>query len=555
MERLYHPRDRKPPVTIETILSDATMLARSAAAPWWKGAVIYQIYPRSFADSNGDGIGDLAGITAHLGHVASLGVDAIWLSPFFTSPMHDFGYDIADYRDVDPIFGTLADFDALVTRAHGLGLKVIIDQVYSHTSDAHAWFAESRSSRENAKADWYVWADARPDGSPPSNWQSVFGGPAWRWDARRGQYHLHNFLPSQPDLNVHSAAVQEALLATARFWLDRGVDGFRIDAINFAMHDPFLRDNPPAPDNHKRTRPFDFQQHIYNQSHPDIPGFLARIRALTDSYGDRFTVAEVGGDDSEAEMKAFTANARHLDSAYGFNFLYADALTARLVRESVEQWPDAPGLGWPSWAFSNHDAPRAVSRWAAPADRERFAAMAMLLLVALRGNIFVYQGEELGLPQAEIGFDHLRDPEAIANWPLTLGRDGARTPMPWRADAPNAGFSAVMPWLPLGDCHAARAVDVQDADPQSMLAVTRRMIALRKVSPALRLGDITVLAADDSLLVFERAVPEQRLRCLFNLGQTVLPTGLEPAWHRVEASGGADLEWLPPLSGLIVEAV
>ena len=393
--------------------------------------------------------------------------------------------------------------------------------------------------------------DAKPDGSPPSNWQSVFGGPAWRWDARRGQYHLHNFLPSLPDLNVHSPAVQEALLATARFWLDRGVDGFRIDAINFAMHDPLLRDNPPAPGNRKRTRLFDFQQHIYNQSHPDIPGFLARIRALTDSYGDRFTVAEVGGDDSEAEMKAFTANARHLDSAYGFNFLYADTLTARLVRESVEQWPDAPGLGWPSWAFSNHDAPRAVSRWAAPADRERFAAMAMLLLVALRGNIFVYQGEELGLPQAEIGFDHLRDPEVIANWPLTLGRDGARTPMPWHADAPNAGFSAVVPWLPLGGGHAARAVDVQDADPQSMLG----MIAARKASPALRLGDITVLAADDGLLVFERAVPEQRLRCLFNLGHKALPTGLGPDWHSVEASGGADLEWLPPLSGLIVEAV
>ena len=530
-----------------------------ATAPWWQGAVIYQIYPRSFADSNGDGIGDLAGITAHLDHVASLGVDAIWLSPFFTSPMHDFGYDIADYRDVDPIFGTLADFDALVARAHDLGLKVIIDQVYSHTSDQHAWFQESRSSRNNAKADWYVWADAKPDGTPPSNWQSVFGGPAWRWDARRGQYYLHNFLAAQPDLNVHNPAVQAALLATARFWLDRGVDGFRIDAINFAMHDPFLRDNPPALGNHQRTRSFDFQQHLYNQSHPDIPSFLARLRALTDSYGAKgspiFTVAEVGGDDSEAEMKAFTADGRHLDSAYGFNFLYADTLTARLVRESIEQWPDTPGLGWPSWAFSNHDAPRAVSRWAAPADHDRFAAMAMLLLVALRGNIFVYQGEELGLPQADIAFEHLQDPEAIANWPLTLGRDGARTPMPWRADAPNAGFSRAAPWLPVAAGHTARAVDRQEGDPTSMLAVSRRIIGLRRTYPALRIGDISVVAADDGLLVLDRTVPGQRLRCLFNLGQTVLPSGLGPDWRLIEATGGADLQVLPPLSGLLVEAI
>ena len=219
-----------------------------AQRAWWRGAAIYQVYPRSFADSNGDGVGDLPGITAHLEHIASLGVAAIWLSPFFTSPMKDFGYDISDYRDVDPVFGTLADFDRLVERAHQLGLKVIIDQVFSHTSDRHAWFQESRSSRDNSKADWYVWADAKPDGSPPSNWQSVFGGPAWAWDARRGQYYLHNFLTEQPDLNVHNTTVQDALLDCATFWLDRGVDGFRLDAINYVMHDPALRDNPPAPE-------------------------------------------------------------------------------------------------------------------------------------------------------------------------------------------------------------------------------------------------------------------------------------------------------------------
>ena len=296
--------------------------AAAKDAQWWRGAAIYQIYPRSFMDSNGDGIGDLPGIASKLDHVAGLGVDAIWISPFFASPMKDFGYDVSDYCDVDPIFGSLADFDAVVLRAHTLGLKLIIDQVYSHTSDEHAWFTESRSSRDNGKADWYVWADAKPDGSPPSNWQSVFGGPAWTWDARRRQYYLHNFLSSQPQLNVHNTLVQDALLDVARFWLDRGVDGFRIDALNFAMHDPQLRDNPPAvATNRTRSRPFDFQQRIHNQSHADIPKFIERIRQVTDSYDAIFTVAEVGGDEAEQEMKAFTQGSTHLNSAYGFNFL------------------------------------------------------------------------------------------------------------------------------------------------------------------------------------------------------------------------------------------
>lgn len=487
--------------------------------PWWRGAAIYQIYPRSFADSNGDGIGDLAGITAHLDYVAALGVDGVWLSPFFASPMKDFGYDVSDYRAVDPIFGTLADFDALVARAHALGLKIIIDQVYSHTSDAHAWFAESRADRSNPKHDWYVWADAKADGSPPNNWQSVFGGPAWTWDARRGQYYMHNFLSAQPQLNLHTPAVQDAVLDVARFWLDRGVDGFRIDAINFAMCDPELRDNPPAPaTNGVRTRPFDFQRHVHNQSHPDIPLFLERLRALIDRYDGCFTVAEVGGAEAEVEMKSFTHGERRLNSAYGFNFLYAPALTPALVRDAVEQWPDTPDMGWPSWAFENHDAPRAVSRWAGPEHRAAFARMKMLLLVALRGNIFLYQGEELGLTQVDIPFDRLQDPEAIANWPLTLSRDGARTPMPWVAEAPQLGFSSVEPWLPIGADHAGLAVDVQAAAADSMLALTRDLLALRRAHPALQSGDIHVLEAADTLLVFERRSAELTLLCVFNLG-------------------------------------
>jgi alpha-glucosidase len=493
----------------------------TTAPPWWRGAAIYQIYPRSFADSNGDGIGDLPGITRHLDYVASLGVDGIWLSPFFTSPMRDFGYDVADYCGVDPVFGTLADFDQLVAKAHELGLKLIIDQVYSHSSDQHPWFEESRSSRDNPKADWYVWADARSDGSPPNNWQSVFGGPAWQWDARRGQYYLHNFLVEQPDLNLHNPAAQNALLDAARFWLDRGVDGFRIDAINFAMHDPALRDNPPAQDGGKRTRPFDFQQHLYNQSHPDIAKFLERLRKVTNDYAERYTLAEVGGPDPLAEMRAFTEGNARLNSAYGFDFLYADQLTPKLVARVARDWPE--NEGWPTWAFENHDAPRALSRWAAPEHHERFARTKMLLLAALRGSIILYQGEELGLPQVDVPFERLQDPEAIANWPHTLSRDGARTPMPWSSAAPNLGFSDAEPWLPAGETHRGLAVDRQEANGGSLLNFTRECLQLRHRHPALRHGSMRIVEAGEQKLVFERADNGERLLCTSNLSDRPVP--------------------------------
>ncbi len=522
----------------------------AAAAEWWRGAVIYQIYPRSFADSNGDGIGDLPGIAARLGHVASLGVDGVWLSPFFTSPMKDFGYDIADYRGVDPVFGTLDDFDRLLERAHRLGLKVLIDQVYSHSSDQHPWFQESRSSRDNAKADWYIWADARPDGSPPNNWQSVFHGPSWTWDARRGQYYLHNFLPGQPDLNLHKREVQDALLDVARFWLDRGVDGFRIDAINFAMHDPLLRDNPPVPaGTGRRTRPFDFQHHLYNQSHADIPLFLGRLRRVADGYGATFTVAEVGGEQADREMKLYTEGPDRLNSAYGFNFLYARTLTPEVIDSAMRLWPGGPGEGWPSWAFSNHDAPRVVSRWGAGRDPAGFARQAMLLLMCLRGNVFLYQGEELGLPQADVPFERLRDPEAIANWPETQGRDGARTPMPWRSGAANAGFSQGEPWLPLDPAHVGLAVDRQEEDSASVLNLTRRLIALRRTCPALRTGAIRRVEAPAPLLVFERGEGAEALLCAFNLGDEAAEWALPAGWRIVERVG----EPMAPLSGLVAE--
>lgn len=526
-----------------------TLTDVAADQPWWRGATIYQIYPRSFRDSNGDGIGDLPGITEKLDHVASLGADAVWISPFFTSPMRDFGYDVADYRSVDPLFGSLADFDALVTRARALGLKVLIDLVFAHTSDEHEWFAESRSSRTNAKADWYVWADPKPDGAPPNNWQSVFGGPSWTWDARREQYYHHNFLKEQPQLNGHHPEVQKALLEIVEFWLERGVDGFRFDAINFMMHDRRLTDNPPVAVPAKKTRPFDFQHHFNNQSQPEIPLFLEKLRALLDAYG-AFAVAEVGGEQAYREMQDYTAPGR-LHSAYGFDYLYADALTPALVAETARRWPSGEGCGWPSWAFENHDAPRAVSRWVADEHREQFARTKMLLLAALRGSIILFQGEELGLTQVEVPFELLQDPEAIANWPQTLSRDGVRTPLPWQSDARGHGFSDGAPWLPFGEDHAELSVDRQTRDNYSLLNFTRGVIAMRNNQPPLRWGSLDIVAAEGDLLVFDREQDGRRLRCSFNLGAG--EQALACRGHRLFSTGEAGDNTLGAYAAIIEE--
>lgn len=516
---------------------------------WWRGAAIYQIYPRSFQDSNGDGVGDLPGIITRLDHIASLGVDAIWICPFFPSPMADFGYDVADYCNVDPLFGTLADFDRLIAAAHARGLKVLIDQVYAHTAITHPWFAESRTDRDNPRADWYVWADPKADGTPPTNWQSVFGGPAWTWDARRRQYYLHTFLKEQPQLNVHNPAVQDALLEVARFWLDRGVDGFRLDALNHAMHDLRLRDNPPAPEDGKpRTRPFDYQLRIHSQSQPQITGFIERIRSLCDEYGAIHTVAEVGGDQAFAEMQTFTRGDYRLNSAYGFDFLYAPALTAQLVMDVLDQWREAPG--WPSWAFENHDAPRALSRWCAEQDPDRFARLKIALLIALRGNVILYQGEELGLLQDDIPFAQLRDPEAIANWPLTLSRDGARTPMPWTGKA-GGGFTTGQPWLPQSAQNLARAVDRQDRDGASLLNFTRGLLRMRAQSAALRHGALSGLQVAGNLVSFWRECAGERLLCRFNLGTTTArPAPPEEAGSIITAINGAEPAEMPAYSAL-----
>lgn len=501
--------------------ASSTMPANLRELPWWKGAVIYQIYPRSFRDTNGDGIGDLKGVLQGLDHVASLGVDGIWISPFFTSPMADYGYDVADFCDVDPIFGTLEDFDAVVEKAHKLGLKVIIDQVYSHTSDHHDWFIESRSNRQNPRADWYVWADPNPDGSPPNNWQSVFGGVSWEWDARRGQYYFHNFLKEQPDLNLYNREVQDALIAAGRFWLERGVDGFRLDALNFAMHDRDLRDNPPSGlSAHEVSRPFYMQEHKYNMSQPEIVDFIEKFRAMLDDYPGTFTVAEVGGPNPIDEMKAFTQGSGRLNSAYNFDFLYAESLDAERVMESAGLWDQSADEGWPSWAFSNHDAPRAVTRWAPPAHREDMARVYMMLLLTLRGNPIIYQGEELALPQANVPFSNLKDPEAIMNWPKTLGRDGARTPMPWEGAKQNAGFSSAEPWLPVDPEHARLAVDQQQGN-DSMLRFTSQALSARKQVPALLQGSMRFEASGrSSVLILERAHEGESILAVFNFGDT-----------------------------------
>ena len=514
-------------------------------AEWWRGGVIYQIYPRSFYDSNGDGIGDLPGITEKLDYVASLGVDGIWLSPFFTSPMNDFGYDIADYRDVDTIFGTLADFDRLVARAHSLGLRVVIDQVYSHSSDRCAWFEQSRRSRDNPKADWYVWADPKPDGTPPNNWLSVFGGPAWSWEPRRRQYYLHNFLSTQPDVNLHDPAAQEAMLDVARFWLDRGVDGFRLDVANFYMHDLELRDNPPAEAGEVPAKPVYMQIPVYNRSRPETLGFIARLRAVLESYPERFAVGEIASRQQIRDMVAYTDGPDRLHTAYSFVFL-REAFDAGHVRRSIEEMQAASESAWPSWAFSNHDVMRVASRWANPSPTPGFAKLLIALLGCLRGTVFLYQGEELGLPKANVPYDRLQDPEGRTFWPDYESRDNARTPFPWAGDRPQGGFSGgheVEPWLPMEPAHLALALDRQDVDPDSVLSFTRRFLAWRKRYPALIDGSIRFVDAPEPVLAFERAKDGARLLCAFNLGSQPVRAELavDGGWTPLPSAGAETL--------------
>ncbi len=500
---------------------------------WWRGAVIYQIYPRSFQDSNGDGIGDLAGIAERLPHIASLGADAIWLSPFFTSPMKDFGYDVSDYCDVDPMFGTLKDFDRVVERAHELGLKVMIDLVLSHTSDQHPWFKESRQNRTNPKANWYVWAEPKPDGTPPNNWLSIFGGSAWQWDARREQYYLHNFLTSQPDLNFHELAVQEALLDVERFWLKRGVDGFRLDTINFYFCDKYLRDNPSLPKEQRNDQtapavnPYNHQLHLFDKNQPENLEFLKRFRKELVPYGAA-AVGEVGDSQRGLEIMAeYTSGGDKVQMCYPFELLQPGRVTAAVLGETFDRLAKAAPDAWPCWSTSNHDVVRTPTRWHL-SDAGMRAYIVMLL--SLRGSVCLYQGEELGLPEAEVAFDDLQDPYGIEFWPEFKGRDGCRTPMVWDRDNRLGGFSAAeKAWLPVPAEHLRMAVNAQAGDPGSMLEHYRRALAFRRLHPVLKAGAMSAVTVEGDLATFTRSEGGKTIFCAFNLGeasQTVrLPEG------------------------------
>ena len=509
---------------------------------WWRGAVIYQIYLRSFLDTNGDGVGDLPGIIERLDYVAALGVDAIWISPFFKSPMADFGYDIADYRQVDPLFGQMSDFERLLDKAHQLGLKVMIDQVLSHTSAAHDWFRESRENRTNPKSDWYVWADAKEDGSPPNNWLSIFGGVAWRWEPRRCQYYLHNFLSSQPDLNFHNPEVRAEALENLRFWLDKGVDALRLDAINFCFHDKHLRDNPAKPKSKRIGRgfspdnPYAFQYHYYNNTQPENLGFLEELRRLVDQYRDTATLGEISSEDSLATMADYTRGKR-LHMGYSFELL-GDDFSAGYIRRTVEALEAKLTDGWPCWAISNHDVKRVLSRWGGDSPTPALAKLLTALVASLRGSVCIYQGEELGLPEADLPFHQLQDPYGIAFWPNFKGRDGCRTPMPWN-DAESAGFSQTKPWLPIPGRHRALAVSHQESDPDSVLNGFRAFMHWRKTQDTLRWGDIRFFDVAEPLLVFTRTHLGRSLLVAINLGASAVAVSIPNSltWQQVPCPG------------------
>ncbi len=535
---------------------------------WLHGAALYQIYPLSFRDRDGDGWGDLDGVLDGLEHVASLGVDGVWISPFYPSPWKDFGYDVADHRAVDPRMGSLAVFDRLVERAHGLGLKVLVDLVCGHTSDAHPWFLESRRSRTEERADWYVWADARPDGTPPNNWLSVFGGAAWSWEPRRRQYYLHHFLSSQPALNLHCAAAMQAVCDTAAFWLDRGVDGFRIDAVDFLAHDPQLRSNPAAlwGQAEPPLKPFALQRHLHDMMHPSVTAVLARLRATVDRYPGRVLLGELSSQPGAGQRMAACCTPQGLDAAYTLS-LAKQPFTAKGFAQALTGTPRPEAIGW---SLSNHDVERAASRWLPPgADPQAFNALLAVLVAALPGTVCLYQGEELALPNAVLDRHHLRDPFGITYWPDFTGRDGSRTPMPWRGEEENAGFGSGEPWLPVADAHRPLAVDRQERTPGSPLAVWRAALRLRRSHAALSTGSVGAVEDRGGVLAFERMSGDGmggdgRLLAVFNLtdqpaeyplrsrgplAPLVLPRAPGAAAPEVTADGRTLV--LPPLSAFL----
>ena len=480
------------------------------AAEWWKSGIVYQVYPRSFQDTDGDGIGDLRGVARRLGYLAELGVDAVWLSPIYPSPMADFGYDVADYCGVDPMFGTLADFDALIAEAHGRGLKLILDFVPNHTSDQHPWFVESRASRSSPKRDWYIWKDPAPGGGPPNNWLSNFGGGAWQWDEATGQYYYHAFLAAQPDLNWRNPEVRRAMYDVLRFWLDRGVDGFRVDVIWHLIKDAQFRDNPPNPGFHEGQPAIERFLQTHSCDQPEVQEAVAEMRQVLDGYGDRVLIGEIYL--PLERLVAYYGQA--LEGAHlPFNFqLLQTAWTAEAIGALVAEYEGLlPPGAWPNWVLGNHDRPRIASRVG-----EAQAMVAAMLLLTLRGTPTMYYGDELGLANVAIPHDQVKDPWELQEPGLGLGRDPVRTPMPWDG-APGAGFTTGTPWLPLNPDAASRNVEALSGAPGSILEFYRRLIALRRARPALQLGDYRPVCAEDGVLVYERALGDARVTVALNL--------------------------------------
>ncbi len=491
----------------------------------YKDLIMYQIYPRSYYDSNNDGIGDLPGITQKLDYIASLGINSIWLSPFFTSPMADFGYDISDYRGVDPMFGTLDDYKALLDKAHSLGIKVVIDQVLSHTSIEHDWFKESRSSRDNPKADWYVWADMKEDGTAPNNWLSIFGGSAWQFDTERGQYYMHNFLTSQPDLNFHNPEVQDAVLGVSEYWLDLGTDGFRFDTANFYFHDKELRNNPPWTDTEATGRgvsdgfnPYAKQAHKYDKTQPENIEFFKRMRALSDSKGAIVLVGEIGSDFGLATIAEYTAGNNILHTSYGFD-LMEDFCDGKYIFDALNKAKRLLVDSDICWATSNHDVKRVASRWVADGvSPQQMGRFAMTLLIANKGMPCFYQGEELALTEADVPYELLQDPYGIEFWPKMKGRDGCRTPMVWSSESGGGFNTSGESWLPIAKEHLARAVPALDGVKGETIECFRSLCALRHRSAPLKYGEIELESITEDTGVFKltREYEDESVVFIFN---------------------------------------
>jgi alpha-glucosidase len=478
------------------------------APRWWQAGVIYQVYPRSFQDSDGDGVGDLNGLRRRLPHLVDLGVDALWISPIFRSPMADFGYDISDYTDIDRLFGTLADFDALLAEAHRLGLRVILDLVPNHTSDKHPWFEESRSSRTSPKRDWYIWRDPSPGGGPPNNWMSDFGGSAWQYDAHTGQYYYHAFLAAQPDLNWRNPAVRTAMYDVMRFWLRRGIDGFRVDVIWHLIKDAEFRDNPPRPDWREGLPPHHAVVPLYTADRPEVHEVIEEMRAVVDEFPERLLIGEIYLP-VDRLVAYYGRDLRGVHLPFNFALLQAPWEARRLARLIEEYEAALPNGGWPNWVLGNHDRPRIAGRIGLAQTR-----VAAMLLLTLRGTPTIYYGEEIAMQQARIAPHQVRDPFELNVPGLGLGRDGCRTPMQWDAGA-FAGFSEVEPWLPLGEDHRINNVENQRREPASLLNLYRRLIVLRRREEALSTGAYKPIAAEGDLVVYIRG---GRLLVVLNLG-------------------------------------